>query len=91
MDKEKSRARTVSREEFHAYWQSQFDRQDADRDGVLKPEELLPVGLFGCFDANQDGQVVPAEYRKMYDWHFNRHDKNRDGLVLKGEMLNGSK
>ena len=83
---DKDRSRDVSRDEFHIYWGHSFKRQDANRDGILQPEELLPAGLFGCFDTNNDGKVATNEYRAAYDWHFAHHDKNQDGRVFKGEL-----
>ena len=86
MDKEVERNRQVAREEYNRYWENSFGTSDADKDGLLKPNEFKPAVLFKHMDADHDGSVTLEEYQAIYAPHFERHDTNSDGKLVQGEI-----
>lgn len=89
-----------------------FKSGDANADGFIDASELasalhkqtwfaiLSEGIEPCFtrlDANQDGKLNAAEYRKISrmgahaEQHFKGADSDKDGFLSKGEFAAHSK
>lgn len=74
-----------------------FGQLDANRDGVLGPEEFArlvnpqaiavdPGPLMQVFDTDQDGVVTLVEYRIATQANFDRTDSDRNGVITSSEM-----
>ena len=87
MDKEVKRDKVVTREEYNRYWENSFGKSDANKNGRLEPDEYKPAVLFKHMDADNDGSVTLEEYQVIYAPHFEWHDTNSDGKLIKGENL----
>lgn len=86
MDRLVIQNREVTLEEHIKYWEGNFKINDANKDGILKPEEYIPADLFTYVDADNDGSITVAEYQAVYLPLFKNHDVNADGKLVKGEM-----
>lgn len=78
MDKIK-KDRKVSRAEYERFWANHFKMQDANKDGIIQPNEYPEQGIFNHFDANGDKLVSLDEYQKVYAYHFEKFDKAKQG------------
>jgi hypothetical protein len=77
------------------------EHKTPDRSGQRKyfvPASRLPTGLPDWFrkaDHDGDGQLTFAEYAELgspsADKEFARYDRNQDGLITPGEVLDGGK
>ena len=89
MDKEVERNQEVTREEYNRFWGRHFKKQDADEDGLIKPDEYKPAVIFEHVDADADGAITREEYHTIYAVHFERRDTNSDGVLDDGEIWIG--
>ena len=86
IDKEVKRDRQVSREEYDQFWEKNLGKSDANKDGLLEPDEYQPAVLFNYIDANADGKITLKEDLAVYAPHFERYDANSDGKLVQGEI-----
>jgi Ca2+-binding EF-hand superfamily protein len=86
MDKEVERNQQVSREEYDRFWEKHFKMQDADTDGLLKPDEYKPAVIFQHIDADADGTITLQEYQAGYVSHFKKRDENADDVLDESEI-----
>ena len=86
MDKEVKRDKEVSREEYDQFWKKNLGKSDANKDGLLEPDEYQPAVLFNYIDANADGKITLKEDLAVYAPHFERHDANSDGMLDQTEI-----
>jgi Ca2+-binding EF-hand superfamily protein len=89
---------SISKPEFRAHRQAQFDRIDRNGDGFMAdgdiPKRLknrMPDGLstdqmIKQFDKDGDGKVSETEFVDGPALIFDRVDANADGMVAKAEM-----
>lgn len=85
----------VTCDEWKQYTTQFFHEADADRDGVLTPEEfraisaqdkLFAVADHGYFDQNGDGKVTLAEFTEKPNPAFKRLDRNNDCQLASDEF-----
>lgn len=95
---DKNRDGIVTRAEFLAYRDGNFDRLDRNGDGVVSPADFPRLAqarpaayqrlteALGNADANHDGAISRAEMAKAPPAMFDRADANHDGKVTKAEF-----
>ncbi len=91
----------VDRREFIAYTIPRFKESDANKDGLLTPEEVEAAdqleyetnapSAFDLTDQNGDGEVDKEEYRVRMLVVFEILDADEDGLIELPEVPDGHK
>ncbi|MBY8821008.1 EF-hand domain-containing protein [Sphingomonas colocasiae] len=88
----------VTRAEFDAGVERSFKSGDRDGDGLISLLELGPwserwlgnaYALPGQYDLDRDGddKVSPAEFRAEFSRRFDAMDKDRDGVLVRSELI----
>lgn len=89
----------VTRAEFAAYRQAQFDQLDRNRDGVVSPADFPRLAkvrpdayarltaMLDQADANGDGAISRAEMNSAPPRLFNLADADHDGEVTQAEFV----
>ena len=73
----------VNRKEYDQMIANQFDRRDADRDGVLSPDELPLIDNddFASADRDRDSRVSRREFIQFRFADFDRFDRDGNGYL----------
>ena len=86
----------VTKAEIKANQEANLIKYDTSNDGQLSLEEYKPlwidrhnrriVGAFQALDANGNGQVSDAEYKRVFNSIVARMDRNEDGVISKDDL-----
>ena len=65
-----------------------FNAADVNRDGYIDVDEVVAdaILVFGRYDANRDGFLVPSELPRHSPDRFRRADRDGDGKLSIGEV-----
>ncbi len=83
----------VTKAEIKTKREANLAKHDTNNDGQLSLEEYKPLWIerhnrrivraFQFLDANGNGQVSDAEYKRVIDWIVARMDRDEDGAISK--------
>ena len=86
----------VTKAEIKTKQEANLAKYDTNNDGQLSLEEYKPLWIerhnrrivraFQFLDANGNGQVSDAEYKRVIDWIVARLDRNEDGVISKDDL-----
>ena len=86
----------VTKAEIKTKQEANLAKYDTNNDGQLSLEEYKPLWIerhnrrivrsFQFLDANGNGQVSDAEYKRVIDWIVARMDRNEDGVISKDDL-----
>jgi hypothetical protein len=83
---DRNRDGSVTAAEARAFARTQFNRGDADRNGVLRGRELDTNDDFARAASGRDGRVTHAEYETRVMNRFYSLDINRDSYLSRYEL-----
>ena len=86
----------VTKAEIKTKQDANLAKYDTNNDGKLSLEEYKPLWIerhnrrivrsFQFLDANGNGQVSDAEFRRVIDWIVARMDRDEDGAISKDDF-----
>ena len=86
----------VTMAEIKTKQEANLAKYDTNNDGQLSLEEYKPLWIerhnrrivrsFQFLDANGNGQVSDAEFRRVIDWVVARMDRDEDGAISKDDF-----
>ena len=86
----------VTKAEIKANQEANLAKYDTNNDSQLSLEEYKPLWIerhnrrivrsFQFLDANGNGQVSDAEFRRVIDWVVARMDRDEDGAISKDDF-----
>ena len=86
----------ATKAEIKTKQEANLAKYDTNNDGQLSLEEYKPLWIerhnrrivrsFQFLDANGNGQVSDAEYKRVIDWIVARMDRNEDGVISKDDL-----
>lgn len=77
----------VTHEEFIAFWTGQFEKSDANDDGVLDQTEFLHAKTFQARDVNKDGVIELEEELAVRNRHWSIYNGGTTGRLSLDEFV----